>query len=166
VTSFPFTLPDVHALSDVVTDITEASDSLPVEDCIAYRLALVGHLDKVRRAIDALDQQLVLTMELPIVEGGFIHQVRRRKEKVRYDHSVIARHVRDAAILDEKGLLVTPREAAENATRFMRDIYISDSTKAKVGALKVLDIPRREVESFELADLYLDVQPILSEVQE
>jgi hypothetical protein len=164
--TFPFTLPDVHALSDVVTDITEASDSMSVEDCIAFRLALSNHLKEVQAAVAALDQQLVLTLEVPRVEGGYLFSVRRRKEKVRYAHDKIARHVRDEAVLDDKGLLATPREAAEKATKLMRDLYISDSTKAKVTVLKTLDIPRGEVESFERGDLYLDIEPLLAEPHE
>lgn len=162
--TFPFTLPDVHALSDVVTDIREASDSMSVEDCIAFRLALSTHLKEVQAAIAALDQQLVLTMETSRIADGYLFAVKRRKEKVRYDHAKIARHVRDAA-LDYGGVPATPGIAAEQATKLMRDIYISDSTKAKVGMLKVLDIPRDEVESFERGDLFLDVEPILSEAQ-
>jgi hypothetical protein len=160
-------IPDVKALDDVVNDITELSDTLDVDQAVAFRVALVSHLAAVRLAIDALDMQLVKVMELPRTEGGWVHIVRRKKEKVRFDHGAIARRVRELAVIDENGDGVTfPRVAAEQAVAMMSDLYLSDSSKAKIGALKVLDIDRSDVESFERGDLYVDVTPLLSEIQE
>lgn len=157
---------DVEAIDKVVTDITEASDSMSVDDAVALRVALVSHRKDVDAAIAALDQQLVLTMELPRTHGGWMHIVRRKKDKQRFDHGAIAKVVREQAVLDDEGLMVTPRLAAEQAVDMMTDLYISDSTKAKIGALKILDIPREDVETFERGDLYVEVVPVMSEVQE
>jgi hypothetical protein len=57
-------------------------------------------------------------------------------------------------------------EGARDAIQAMTDLYLSDSTKAKIGALEKLGIDRKDVETFERGDLYVDVTPILSEVQE
>jgi hypothetical protein len=166
VTVFIPTIHDVKALDDVVNDITELSDSLKVDDAVAFRVALVAHQAKVKFAIDMLDAQLVKTLEMPRTEGGWIHQVRRKKDKQRFDHAAIARAIREEALLDDEGLLMTAREAVEEAVSMMQDVYISDSSKAKIGALKSIGIDRKDVETFERGDLYVDVTPVLSEVQE
>lgn len=164
-TVFIPTVVDVKALDDVVNDITELSDSLSVDDAVAFRVALVAHQARVKLAIDMLDAQLVKTLELPRTEGGWIHQVRRKKEKPRFDHDAIAggvlRHLAEDWIGDDDYF-----KGARDAITAMRGIYLSDSSKAKVGALKVYDIQRDDVETFERGDLYVDVTPVLSEVQE
>lgn len=160
-------IPDVKALDDVVTDITEISDSLDVDTAVAFRVALVSHLATVKLAIDALDMQLVKVMELPRTEGGWVHIVRRKKEKQRFDHAAIARVVREYAAVDgDTGVIESPRDAAANAVAMMTDLYLSDSSKAKIGALKALGIDRSDVETFERGDLYVDVVPVMSEIQE
>lgn len=160
------TIPDVKALDDVVNDITELSDTLDVDTAVAFRVALVSHLATVKLAIDMLDAQLVKVMELPRTEGGWIHIVRRKKERQRFDHAAIAKVVRAQAVRDEDGTVVDPWEAAEQAVVMMTDVYLSDSSKAKIGALKALGIDRNDVETFERGDLYVDVTPLLSEIQE
>lgn len=160
------TLGDIQAASDVANLIAELSDSMSVDAAVEYRVALVAHQAKVKFAIDMLDTQLVKTLELPRTVGGWVHQVRRKKETVRFDHEAIARVVREEAVRDKEGMLVGPREAAEKAVVLMSDIYLSPSSKAKIGALKDLEIDRKDVESFERGDLYVDVVPVMSEVQE
>lgn len=157
---------DVEAMGVVVSDIIELSDSMSPDEAVKFRVALVHQKAEIQRAIDFLDMQLVKTMELPRTSGGWIHTLRRKKEKQRFDHGEIAKHVREAAVLDDDGLMVTAKEAAENAVDMMSDLYVSPSSKVKIGALKVMDIDRREVEEFERGDLYVDVTPVLSEVQE
>jgi len=156
---------DVEASIDVLTDVTELSDSLDVDRALAFRDAAAKVLEAARKCVGALDDQLVQVLEAPTTRGDFIYEVKPKADKIRFDHAKIAAGVIDAVQADvfdpETGELTAGvREIAEKVTDAMRAIYVNDSMEAKVGGLKSYGIERDAVRSVEWAGKRVKVTPV------
>lgn len=152
--TFRPTVPDILASADVLDDVHELSDSLTAVEAVEFRQAAEVVLAKARNTIAALNEQLVKVLEGDIVRDGRRYFVRRKKDTERFDHSAIAGGVMAHLTVlahDEMekghdddyfdGFLDGGRQAID----VMSNIYLSDSTKAKVGQLDRYGIPRDPV---------------------
>lgn len=141
---------DVLASTDVLRDIDELSDSLDPVDAIEYRVVVEKVLAAAKQTIDLLNTQLIRTMEAgqEIVRDGRMFYVSHKEDRARFDHSAIAgrviRRSVEPLLNTETGEVYDPtaEDSARRAVQLMSDIYLSDSTKAKVTVLDLLEIKR------------------------
>lgn len=169
---------DMLVSTDLMNDLVGEVETYRVDEAVYLRHTLMTIAAKAKFAIAALDTHLVDVMEFgdAVEYKGWTFRKGTTKERERFDHDEIARRVRTAIYeflpSEENGDFYRGANAgAAEAIRVMRDIYLSDSTKAKVGQLDRLGIPRGKdadgtVRHWEKGDPYIDVQPIMSEVQE
>lgn len=142
--TFKPTIPDVEAGTDVLRDVADMSDSLTPTEAVEFRVAVERVLAECRLTIDLLNMQIIKTLEQDVVRDGRRFYVGRKKESERFDHDAICgailSHVADLPdMVDTEG---DGAFAAREAVHAMRNIYLSDSTKAKVGQLDRYGIPR------------------------
>jgi hypothetical protein len=78
----------------------------------------------------------------------------------RFDHDkLVAASINQGiqAAIDPDTGEIDPRVAAEAAARTMQSLYLSDSTKAKVGVIDRLGLDRRQVRTKEFKSWKVDV---------
>jgi len=142
------TTADVEASTDVLRDVTNLSDSLTAEEAVEFRIAVEKVLAECRLTIDMLNMQLVKVLETDVVRDRRRFYVTRKKDNERFDHDAICggvvNHTLRGEFDFETGEVIEPErdEAVRQAVHAMRNIYVSDSTKAKVGQLDRYGIPR------------------------
>ncbi len=128
-------VPDIEAMIDVVHDLRDNSDTLDAERAVDVRRAA----DLLRAAAielrDFCDMQLCKLMEFgdEMERDGMLYRI-GSAGRWQWDHDAIATAV--ACLADD-----TPGMPGGTAARIMRDIYVSDSTPAKVGQLERHRIP-------------------------
>jgi hypothetical protein len=131
--------------------ITEQSDSMEFEEAVAIQDELRRAKRAAEVAIQMIDAQMMVRLEAggPRQFGGRVFA--RVKDYVeRFDHDVlIAEAVHQAcnASVDMDTGALDPYVAAEAAARTMQALYLSDSSKAKMGTIDKLGIDRRTVRS-------------------
>ena len=141
-TRFIPTIPDVEASIDVLKDVAEMSDSLKADEAVEFRVAVEHVLAQCRLTIDLLNQQIISVMEEDVVRDGRRFYVGRKKDQERFDHDAICGAVLKHAVTADEEWTASAIAAAREAVHAMRNIYLSDSTKAKVGQLDRYGIPR------------------------
>lgn len=132
----PVSMGDLLAVMDVIGRLIELSDEMDLETAVAT-LEVLGQLgSEVRRAQSMVETQEMRLLEQPkIIDGQ--RYVKTPKYTRRFDHDRVARLVRDRAAVDRRTGEVNHTMAAVGlAISLMRKIYVSDSTDAKVTALK------------------------------
>lgn len=130
---------DVLAAADVLHDVDEASDSLSIEDAVAYREAVTSLMAAARMTLALIDTQLVTTLESPREINGMRYEVKPSDGKWRPDHSKVAARVKQYALVDmETGEMRDAPAAVDRAMLIMEDLYVAKSTMPKVGALEKL----------------------------
>lgn len=138
------TTADVEAATDVLKDVVGISDTLTAEEAVEFRVAVERVLAECRLTIDMLNMHLLTVLEQDVIRDRRRFYVTRKKDHERFDHDAISggviRYV--TAADEETGELPNRVEIARNAVHAMRNIYVSDSTKAKVGQLDRYGIPR------------------------
>lgn len=136
------TTADIDAAGMVLKDITELSDSLSAEDALDYRLAI----EKLRAAaadtIKDLDTQLRRVLEHQVERHGRYYWIGHKKDSERFIHGKIAGEVQRRALQPDpdSGEIPDAPTAVRRAVALMRGLYLSDSTKAKIGALHSLGL--------------------------
>lgn len=139
-----FTIGDIHAAADVLIDVGEYSDTMTPAQCIEHRIACEVVLKAAQDAIALLNTQFVKVAEQDVVMDGRRFYVGRKKDRVRFDHDKIIRHVRTLAALDHQDdgyeRLAGINVGAEAVAAMLKQIYLSDSSTAKVGALSALGL--------------------------
>lgn len=137
---------DVMAMTDVLSDIDENTDSYDIEEAVEVREAVVALMSAARMTLALLDTQLVNILESPREINGIRYEVKKSDGKWRPDHSKVAAAVKHASIVDSStGELFDARTAAERAINMMEDLYVAASTMPKVGALDKLGLKKWDV---------------------
>lgn len=162
----------ILASLDMMELVCLDADTHTVDEAVYLRHVGMQMAAKAKRMMEFLDLHLLDVLEEPIDHAGWQFRRGRKKESERYDHDEILTQLR-TQVLEESWEGEFKGEAAllaELAERF-RNVYLSDSTKAKVGQLDRYGIPRDprnddSVRTFRKGDRYIDVSPIMSEVQE
>lgn len=128
---------DILAATDLLSELIEESDTLAVDDAIQMIEVVSLLSSEARRTIDLLTAHLHKVMEKGGRELAGRRYTTSPRTKQTYDHDTIAAKVIHRALKpDENGELPPARDAVNFAVTLMRDLYVSDSTKAKVGVLK------------------------------
>lgn len=155
---------DILAAGDVLADLEELSDSLSVEDAVAYREAVTDLLTRVKTALGLIDTQLVNTLESPRPINGMLYEVRKSDGKWRPDHMLVDNAVKRVSWIDpETGEIFEGSEAVDRCMAIMADLYRSASTMPKVGALDKLGLKKWDVAEQEPGKPVLKVTPIVEE---
>jgi hypothetical protein len=172
---------DMLVSTDLMNDLVGEVETYRVDEAVYLRHTLMTIAAKAKFAISALDAHLVDVMEFgdAVDYKGWTFRKGRKKERVRFDHEEIGKRVADAAYdraaeawgSDSEDYRTGAQRAAREAVAIMGDIYLSESTHAKVGQLDRYGIPRDpkrddSVRTFIKGDPFIDVVPIQSEVQE
>lgn len=153
---------DILAAADVLTDLNEASDSLSIEDAVAYREVVTELATAVRMTLSLIDTQLVTTLESPREINGLRYEVRKSDGKWRPDHSKVASTVKSYSLIDhETGEIRDAHAAVEQAMSIMQDLYVANSTMPKVGALDRLRLKKWDVATQEPGKPALKVTPVV-----
>jgi hypothetical protein len=127
---------DLIAAMDVFDRLAEESDSLPRDDAIVMMETLRNVHSALRRCESMIETQVMRLLEQPAIVGGRRYKRADRYAK-RFDHYKIARMVADHVRVDhDTGELRDSREAVARALNLFIQIYCSDSTEAKQGALR------------------------------
>lgn len=169
----------ILASLDMMEQTCMDADKHTVDEAVYLRHTAMKLIDQAKRTIAFLDLHLLDVLEEPINHAGWQFRQGFKKDRERYDHDEIRKHIikRVSEVASEMNP-AAPQEffsgvrvGADVALLTMSDIYLSDSTKAKVGQLDRYGIPRDpkrddSVRTYEKGDKYIDVSPIMSEVQE
>lgn len=163
---FKPTVEDIDAAGMVLRDISELSDSLSAEEALDYRLAIEALRTQGANTISDLDTQLRLVLEKQVERHGRYYWIGRKKESERFLHGKIAGAViRRALEPDDNGEIPDAATAVRRAVALMSGLYLSPSTKAKIGKLSAigLNTDRDNTESvriYELGEKELKHRPI------
>jgi hypothetical protein len=171
---------DMLVFTDLATDVVADVEKHRVDEAVLLRHTAMTVITAAKKMIEALDLHLCDVMEFgdAVDYKGWTFRKGRTKERERFDHDEIAfgvlQAVEDVIVAGDRvpiEQLAGCRAGAGEAVRIMRDIYVSDSTKAKVGQLDRYQIPRDKdadgtVRHWEKGAPCIKVEPIMSEVQE
>ena len=142
-TTWTPTTADVEASIDVLKDVIGISDTMTAEEAVEFRIAIERVVSECKMAIDMLNMHLLTVLEQDVIRDRRRFYVTYKKDHERFDHDAISGGViRYVTQPDDDGVIPSTVEAARNAVHAMRNIYVSDSTKAKVGQLDRYGIPR------------------------
>lgn len=149
-TGYRPTAADVLAALDVLRDVENISDSLSPDQAIEFREAVEEVKAGAARCIDMLNGQLVRTLDgqRGIVRGDFLYSIGRKALRKRFDHdriqTAVVRFAMASAVDKETGEIDYDKviEAPAVAAQAMRQIYVNDSTAAKVTQLDRFGICR------------------------
>lgn len=152
---------DLDACGDVFDWLCENADSLSAEKAIEMLEAAQQLHGKLRKAIDMLETQALGLIEQPILIGRVAYS-KTPAIKLRPEQNKIAGRVCDLASMpDANGEVLTAYDTAVVAVGLMKDLYVSPSTKPKVGGVKALgynmaDVTVEEHTGWELKRTELD----------
>lgn len=153
---------DVAAAGDVFDAVAEASDSLTIEDAIAYSQALAAAQVKLRDAIGLIDTQLRKLLDSPRQVGSKVYMV-KADGKWRPEHDVIKKAIISRSITDNNGALLSPAQAAERAVTFTYAAFVSASMMPKLSALEKFGLEKKDVARWEKTGTKVVVQALEEE---
>jgi hypothetical protein len=157
--------PDILAMTDVLEDMVEATDSLDVEGAIIMRESIVELRRKAGVLLGLIDTQLISILESPREFGGQRYRVANEGKWLPYHDKVVA-EVKKRAVVDlETGEMRSPGEAAEAAIKLMADCYVSPSGFPKTGALERMGLEKSDVGRFDGKGKKIAVEPVKGEVK-
>ena len=170
-------LASTDLMDEIIRDVEAHTDG----EAVFLHHTMAQVIAKAKLAQAALELHLLDVLEVPIDHAGWQYRRGRKKDRERFDHREIGKRVHkfvdrtvteqyagDEAIAYGNGV----HDGAAEAIRIMSDLYLSDSVTAKVGQLDRLGIPRNpktsedSVRTWVKGDRYIDVSPIMSQVQE
>ena len=140
---------DVEATGDVFVALGELSDSLSMEDAIAYKEAL-GRVKKVLEGVIGLvNTQIIRTLDSPVQVGNRIWYT-ADDGKWRPDHAEVRKLVVDEVSKpDVNGEVPTARDAATQAFELAKILYVMPGTMPKKAGLDRLGVARNRVARWE-----------------
>lgn len=138
------TVADLEAMGDVLDQIGEASDSMTVEQAVAFREAIGALIKKARLALDLCEMQLVGTLESPRQFGNVLYEV-GNKGKWRPNHGTIKGTVKRHSVANEDGEMRDAVDAVDAAIELMYALFVAPSTFPKQGALDRLGLDKPDV---------------------
>ena len=140
------TAADILAALDVLFQAQEESDDMSFDLAIELRAASRELARQAKKTADLLEMEMLRQVEDGPKMVGTVNYFAVNDNKTTWDHDriesdVVAR-AKEAALDRQTGEFVAD-EAARQAADMMRQIYVSPSTTAKMGALSDLgvDIP-------------------------
>jgi hypothetical protein len=164
---------------DLMADVAKDADMHTVDEAIILRHAAMAVAKAAKELAAALDVHLCSVMEVGEAVDFKGWQFRRgtTKAQERFDHDEIGKRVIDRAEqnadehLAETGHLRPTRTIAGDVVRMMTDIYLSESTKAKVTQLDRYGIPRNpksddSVFHYKRGEPCITIEPSQSQGQE
>ena len=162
---------DLQAHCAWVNDrITEESDSMEFDEAVAIQDELRRAKKAAEVAIAMIDSQLMNRLESggPRQFGNRVF-VRVKDYVERDDHDKLiaaaARHGVESAVDVDTGE-VNANVAAEAAARTVQSLYLSNSSKAKVGVMDKLGLDRKQIRSREFKDWKVLVTEVEQEDEE
>jgi hypothetical protein len=172
---------DMLVFTDLASEVVVDVEKHRVDEAVLLRHTAMTVIKAAKEMIAALDTHLCDVMEFgdAVLYKGWEFRKGRTKERERFDHDEIGKRILHR--VDDVAVELHPDEVpqffygvhvgADVALRTMRDIYLSDSTKAKTGQLDRYGIPRDprkddSVRTYQKGDPYIKVEPIMSEPQE
>lgn len=142
------TIHDVEAISDVLNDIGEASDSMGVQDGLEMHRTLTELKRKVGETIGLIESQMISILESPRVMEGMRYEV-ANDGKWRPDHMAIQGAVKKDCVVDENGELRHATDAVDRAITRLYALFVANATMPKVGGLEDLGLDKSDVARFE-----------------
>ena len=139
---------DVLAAVDVLVQAQNESDDMEFELAIALRDAAEELKRRTSETIGLLEMEMLRQIEAAPKTVGGVTYLAVNDNKDTFDHDQIeARAVAVArlAAYDKETGEIDVGEAARQAAHLMRKVYVSPSTKAKVGGLGELDLDADDV---------------------
>jgi hypothetical protein len=132
---------DVDAATEVCDMIAADADALDFDQAVEFMDALERLRRQAKLAVD-----MILSTMLDHLEAGGPRQYGTRTflpvddTVKRFDHDEVLRKLGAVALIDDNGEIRNPGEALELMAEMVRDVYLSESTQAKVTALAKLDL--------------------------
>lgn len=146
------TAADILAAIDVLEQAQEESDDIDFELAVNLRKACQILGKQSKKTADLLEMEMLRQVEAGSKEFGGIQYVAANDNKTTWDHDSIESWVvgaaRTKAINTETGEIEAD-EAARQAAHWMRRVYVSASTTAKIGALGELGLDGEAVRERE-----------------
>lgn len=139
---------DIEAMSDVLNDIGEASDTLGVQDGLETHQALTELKRKVTETIGLIETQMVSVLESPRVMEGMRYEV-ANNGKWRPDHMAIQGAVKKDCVVDENGEMRHATDAVDRAISRLYALFVANATMPKTGGLDDLGLDKSDVARFE-----------------
>lgn len=156
---------DITAITDVLADIDEISDSLSIEEAADMLQAVEELMKAVRQTKGLLETQLINTLESPRVIDNRRYAV-KNDGKWRPDHSKVQAAVKSHSLVDRvTGEMFEAPAAVDRAMTFMHDLYVSPQGMPKVGGLGELGLDKPDVARFDKNGKRLSVEEVLPGVE-
>jgi hypothetical protein len=141
---------DILAAIDVLTELINESDQLPVDEALAFH-ELLGQLQsETKRATGFINTTLKSQLEAGAKQLGDRVYAVKDDGVYQFRHDAISRAIRGRAIgLDlETGEMNDTQTAVDLAIQLMAEAYRMPSSKPKEGLLKKLGLTKRDVSSW------------------
>jgi hypothetical protein len=152
---------DIQAASDVLADVDEITDSLGIEEAVAYRVRVNELFTQVKQTLGLIDTQLIAVLESPREINGNLYEVRKSDGAWRPDHTLVDRIVKKQSLVNtDTGEMLSANGAAEKAMMLMAELYRAPSTMPKIGVLKKLGAAKWDVAEQEPGKAYLKVTAV------
>ena len=158
---------DIQAASDVLADVDQLTDSLGIEEAVAFRVRINELFTQVKQTLGLIDTQLITVLESPREINGNLYEVRKSDGKWRPDHMLVDNIVKKQSLVNtDTGEMLSANAAAEKAMMLMSELYRSASTMPKVGALKKLGAAKWDVAEQESGKPFLKVTPVVEDLRD
>lgn len=141
---------DILVVNDLLEDVVQEADGLAIEQAVALHDTIGQVIKRGREAQAALEVHLTSIMELgergDVEYRGQSYGKRKKADRERFDHDEIGRQLvgavldrmtgdADLPLPEDRAYIDGARDGARYAVQMMSDVYLSESTKAKVGEL-------------------------------
>lgn len=157
------TLTDLAATVDYIHDrVTEQADRLDFDDAYKMRDWCKAIEAEAKAAAAMIETTMLKHLEAGVQQRGSRIFKRKRNIVERFRHDLIAADLERWARLnatDDKGV-TSVSKAIAGALDGMRDLYVSPSTKAKIGALDTYGMDRKKVSEREDKGWKLEVEEL------
>jgi hypothetical protein len=156
------TTADIRAVTDLVTEVTNESDTLTMESGIDMLDVLADLKRAVTTATSMIEMHLCSILESPRVINGKKYEV-KSAGKWRPDHNLVQASVKKASVVDHNGEIRTVFDAVEEAMAAMHALYVSPSSMPKTGALEQLGLDKGDIAQYERTGNRLSVTELPNE---
>lgn len=158
------TVGDLAAITTEIHDhVTEQADRYDFDDGVTTRDALLALIDEAKTAVSLLETTMLKHLEEGAQQRGSRLFKRKRVTAERFRHDLIRAAIASSARLsaaDTETGEISATRAVDFAVQAMTDLYVSPSTKAKIGALDNYGIERKAVHAVENKGWKLDVEEL------
>jgi len=158
------TIGDIDAMCDVLAQLEEISDSLDVDQAIAFKNAVGRVVAKAQSTLGLLRTQAITTIsdapDRAVVRDGTVYAV-KDTGKWRPDQNLIRRVVASKAVASgDDGEMVSAFEAAARAVDMMYSLYVAPKDMPKATGLTSLGLEKSDVAHWEKTGTELEEKPL------